>query len=133
MMQITEPPQRATPQAEMLQVLSGKAILLLTSPMPDQILKTLPFPRALSFHPLPPLVQLPTSQQGCPVSQTKELTLISTAIPQKFPQTLALSLSFLCSQHEAELNALRAIQLSSVVALSLCQTLFHQVIQYYAD
>lgn len=104
MMQITEPPQRTTPQAEMLQVLFGKAILLW------QVLRQIRFsrhyPERFLPHQMPPLVWLPSCRQGCSMSHTEELTLISIATQQKFPQTPAfVTLSFLCTQHEARIKA----------------------------
>lgn len=53
-----------------------------------------------------PPIQLPTCRPGCSMSQTKEQTLVSIVTQQKFPQTPAfVTLSFLCTQHEAGLKA----------------------------
>lgn len=102
MTQITEPPQRTMPQAGMVQVLSEKAILL----WHDLCQASYHPPQCFLPHQMPPPVQQPTCWQGCSMSQIKELTLISIATQEIFPQTSAfVILSFLCTRHEAGLKA----------------------------
>lgn len=59
-----------------------------------------------AFFLMSALVQLPTCWQGCcSMSQIKELTMVSIATQQKFPQNSAfVILSFLCTQCEAGLK-----------------------------
>lgn len=90
------------PQAGMVQVLPEKAILLCH----DLCQTSYHPPECFLPHKMPALLQLPTCWQGCcPMSQTKELTMVSIATQQKFPQNSAfVILSFLCTQCEAGLK-----------------------------